>query len=332
MKTRFFLNQLLSVIAILCCVNLSTTIAQKNKMVDKQQGITYCDEYISETKSVLEKKANTTCRTAKETIPCNDKKTGLPVHVTMVIQPTEKGCPNYVKVATSIAEEPMSRGTSKNRFSVEVIQEPCADKKGVMLNAYIPGFDATEKMKVYDFEWMTDGEVFDRDKQTDCLNKEKVTLKVTEIATGQTVIKSITTAPTNDNSRDYKVFGFEKTPCYGTCPVYKVSINKSGKATYRGIANTERQGDWETTIDGDTMKKLKEAAFKANYFELSRKYPIEGEVADASRTITYFRSGDTEMSVNHTLGGPDSLVKFEEYLEKTIANLKWTKIRSEESK
>ena len=126
MKTRFFLNQLLSVIAILCCVNLSTTIAQKNKMVDKQQGITYCDEYISETKSVLEKKANTTCRTAKETIPCNDKKTGLPVHVTMVIQPTEKGCPNYVKVATSIAEEPMSRGTSKNRFSVEVIQEPRA--------------------------------------------------------------------------------------------------------------------------------------------------------------------------------------------------------------
>ena len=334
MKAKLFFINFLSVLAITAFISLPNANAQKNDQSSvKKQAITYCDDHIAATKTVLEKKANTTCNTARATIPCNDKKTGLPVHVTLVIQPDKKGCPNSVKVVSKVTDEPQSRGAARSDFSVEVIQEHCTNGKGVTLTAYIPGFDASVKKKIYDFEWMTEGEVFDTDSQAECIEGDKITLKVTNIATERMVIKSITIEPdAPSGGKDYKMFGFEKTACFGTCPAFKVAISKSGKATWNGISNIERAGTWEATIDASKMKEIKEAAFRANFFELSRKYPIEGEVADASKTITYFRTGDTEKTVTHILGGPDELVKYEEFLEKTINSLKWKRVADRSSK
>ena len=70
---------------------------------------TNCSEMISKTKAQVQSKADQSCKSVKVTIPCTDKKSGLPVHVTMVIPPRKKGCSNVVKVKDRVNEGPVSK-------------------------------------------------------------------------------------------------------------------------------------------------------------------------------------------------------------------------------
>lgn len=294
--------------------------------------VTYCDDMIAKTKVALDKQSSKTCSTAKRTIPCSDRKSGFPVIVTIISQPTKKGCPNIVQIKDVVASEPVSRGGGKEAamrdFTVNVIQEQCS-RGGVTLTAFIPDSDQTEKKKIFDVQWMTAGNVFDTDMVADCVTKDKITLKVTKIATGETIIKSITPYKgevADESSKDPKMFGFEKTPCFGECPTYQVAIHESGKAVWMGKANVDKKGEWVATVGPKKMDYLKNEARKANYMSLNEKYPVEGQVADAPITITYVRDGDKEKVIKNTFGGPDALVSFEEALNKVISALAWKEV------
>ena len=325
MKSIQFFFKFFTVAAFLLLACPLALMGQEDDMPgEKYAGNAYCSDMIYRAKNIMEKKANQTCKSLKKTLPCTDRRTGLPVYVTLVVQPEKRGCPTIVEIIDKVSEGPASRGGPKD-FTVEVLQEHCS-RGGVTLMAYVPGNDNLEKKKIYDFEWMSGGITFDKDEVAECVTETKITLKVSKIETGQTVIRSITLDPAPAPSKDYKMFGYEKTACYGTCPVYKVAIHKSGKATWNGKSNVEKMGNWSATLSERQVKEIKERAVKAGYFDFHNKYPLEGQVADASRTITYVRFGDTEKKITHTLGGPDALVDFEEYLNKVISNLNWRKV------
>ena len=329
MKTINFLIRFISTVAFILIVSPVDSTAQRNAMNKEGAKVatnTYCGDFISETRAALEKKANADCSTIKTTIPCRDYKSGLDVHVTMIVQPTKSGCPNRVVVKDITDSQPLSRGSAKPQFTVEVLQKQCS-RGGVTLTAYVPGNDVASKKKLYDFEWMANGEAVDSDELLECTSAEKITLKVVEIATNQMIIKSVTPdAVADPGTSDYQMVGFEKTPCFGTCPVFKVAIQKSGKATWKGISNVEKMGDWEAKLDDRTLKAIKDQAYKLGYFDLYDKYPIEGEVADATITKTFLRFGDMQKSVKHTFGGPDNLVAFENYLNEIINKMAWKRI------
>ena len=47
------------------------------------------------------------------------------------------------------------------------------------------------------------------------------------------------------------VISLERTPCYGTCPIYKMEIFSDGSAFYHGERFVDRIGDYEFSVRGE---------------------------------------------------------------------------------
>ena len=49
--------------------------------------------------------------------------------------------------------------------------------------------------------------------------------------------------PTTENSYADLLITMERTPCHGTCPVYKLTISGNGEVTYEGHNFVEVEGE-----------------------------------------------------------------------------------------
>lgn len=131
-----------------------------------------------------------------------------------------------------------------------------------------------------------------------------------------------TVAPPAQTRADL-IASFEKTACFGKCPVYQVKFYSDGKVTWYGRMNVDRKG-WHTTyVLPAVLKRIKAKANELNYFDLEAKYPINMQVADLPSTITYIRIGDMEKQVVDTTDGPENLLAYENFLLDLINGLDW---------
>lgn len=121
----------------------------------------------------------------------------------------------------------------------------------------------------------------------------------------------------------YQYAGFQKTPCFGKCPVYEVKFYSDGKVTWYGRMNVERMGWYEAQVDQRVLKSIKTKAEEMDYFSFYNEYPVGTKVPDLPTTITYLRIGDMEKQVRNTHEAPEKLQEFEKYLEELISGLDW---------
>jgi len=121
----------------------------------------------------------------------------------------------------------------------------------------------------------------------------------------------------------YQVAGFQKTACFGKCPVYQVKFFSDGKVTWYGQLNVERKGWYEARVDEKTLKGIRDKSHELKYWDLASKYPTEMRVADLPSTVTFVRAGDMEKTVVDTYQGPAELKQFEDYLADIIDRLQW---------
>lgn len=130
--------------------------------------------------------------------------------------------------------------------------------------------------------------------------------------------------PSMEPAKDaYQVAGYQKTACFGKCPVYQVKFYSDGKVTWYGQMNVERMGDFVAKVDEKTLADIREHAHAAHYWDFASKYPTDYRIADLPSTVTYFRTGDMEKTVVNTYQGPTELEAFQDYLEGLIMALKW---------
>ncbi len=121
----------------------------------------------------------------------------------------------------------------------------------------------------------------------------------------------------------YQVAGYQKTACFGKCPVYQVKFFTDGRATWYGQHNVERMGWYEARVDKAVLDRIREKALSVNFWDFAGAYPTGQRVADLPSTVTYLRAGDVEKSVVNTHQGPLELEIFEAYLEGVITGLEW---------
>jgi hypothetical protein len=81
------------------------------------------------------------------------------------------------------------------------------------------------------------------------------------------------------------VVGLEQTPCFGTCPVYAVSVWRDGRATYEGRAHVTQIGTREHSVSASTLLALDEAIERAQVDTLATSYE-QRFVTDLPTTIT----------------------------------------------
>ncbi len=145
-----------------------------------------------------------------------------------------------------------------------------------------------------------------------------------------TAPKANPTNPATDKPNDqasakdaYQVAGYQKTACFGKCPVYQVKFYSDGRVTWHGQMNIDREGWYTASVSQQLLTEIKDKAHEVKFWDLSNNYPKEIRVVDLPSTVTYVRVGDMEKTVVNTYQAPAELEAFEDYLAAIIEKLEW---------
>ena len=105
----------------------------------------------------------------------------------------------------------------------------------------------------------------------------------------------------------------ERTACFGTCPVYKLSISGDGKVVYEGIRFVNITGTQTTQISQDKIKELVDEFYNIGYFALKDKY--DAPITDMPTTITSIAIDGRIKKVGNYYGAPKKLDELENKID-----------------
>jgi len=71
---------------------------------------------------------------------------------------------------------------------------------------------------------------------------------------------------------DSLYLSYERTACYGRCPIYKIKVYDSGFATYEGINFVHMMGMYHTSWDQATLIDIEKTLNDIYFFELEDTY------------------------------------------------------------
>lgn len=127
----------------------------------------------------------------------------------------------------------------------------------------------------------------------------------------------------------YKVFmTFKRTPCYGTCPWYEVTILQNGQAIYKGEKFVNMIGTYQTVFTPAELKSILRYAYSINFFMLPDTLPPHRQPpADLPKVILYLQhSGIAKQVVDNRIETPAGVTGFENFVENLINSKNWHQI------
>lgn len=138
-------------------------------------------------------------------------------------------------------------------------------------------------------------------QSSDNAPKERLTASASTTQTANVTSKS-------DKKRRNSIeqIAMNRSACMGTCPVYKVEVNKSGKVTYYGMSFVDYKGTYEKIFAKDRVAGLFSQFMQYKVDTCSEDY--ESMIADVPGVyyqITY-SSGDKQ-KINNAHFGPEFL-------------------------
>ena len=115
----------------------------------------------------------------------------------------------------------------------------------------------------------------------------------------------------------------ERTACFGTCPMYKVTLRRDGTATYAGRRFVERQGTYTGKVYG--FDRLAQLMDSRGFFNLKDNYSMRA--TDLPSAITSaVQAGKRKTIVNYGDAGPVELWGIEKAIDGMMASVKWEKV------
>lgn len=123
----------------------------------------------------------------------------------------------------------------------------------------------------------------------------------------------------------------ERKPCFGTCPVYRVSVAGDGAVAFEGLGYVDSIGSFTGRIDADRVAALARLFEEQGYFALDDKYAY-GEpscpsyATDAPTVITSVTIGNRSKRVEHDLGCagvPQRLSDLESRIDEIVGTSRW---------
>jgi hypothetical protein len=131
---------------------------------------------------------------------------------------------------------------------------------------------------------------------------------------------------------DEPVVTLERTPCFGTCPVYTVAITRAGEVRFTGRHHVVKAGDAAAAIPASRVDSLLAELESGGYFGFADAYvmdaPACGMYATDSPTVitSVTRKGVTK-TVRHDRGcvaAPPELSRLEQRIDEVAGTGKWT--------
>ena len=93
----------------------------------------------------------------------------------------------------------------------------------------------------------------------------------------------------------------ERTACYGTCPIYTVTIDANGNTEFVGQDFVAVKGRQEKTIPVDNVASILAEVEKAKFFELNGRYDYQDWTDSPSAFIAITADGRTKR-IEHYYG------------------------------
>jgi Domain of unknown function (DUF6438) len=106
-----------------------------------------------------------------------------------------------------------------------------------------------------------------------------------------------------------QVFALEMTPCYGTCPAYKVIIFENDSLTYEGMSHVVKEGFISKKLPQGTVNQLIEKFRGVNFFKFQNQYT--SNVTDFPTTYISFTDKGITKKIMDYYKAPDSLKQLE---------------------
>ena len=119
----------------------------------------------------------------------------------------------------------------------------------------------------------------------------------------------------------------QRTPCFGRCPVYTLTVFKDGRVEYFGKRNTPREGRYESKVSESVLKDLMTMAKDFGFFSLNNTYDKEA-IIDLPSTITSVRNENGLKTVVNRFDGPKELRSFEKAFDSLFEGIEWKPISS----
>jgi hypothetical protein len=126
----------------------------------------------------------------------------------------------------------------------------------------------------------------------------------------------------------------ERTACYGSCPVYSLTIYADGKVEYEGKLFVKVVGPGSSKLDAKELEALRAAFAEAKFFELDSNYTCQSRT-DASSAHVSYRLGNNAKRIDHYHGcnkAPPALSRLEERLDELTRSAQWIGSREERRK
>lgn len=110
------------------------------------------------------------------------------------------------------------------------------------------------------------------------------------------------------NNDDFDEIVFSASPCYGSCPVNSIYINKTGEVSYLGDYFNKDNGYYSAKIYPEKFNEIENRFKKADFLNLKNSY--SNPVTDLSETsIVFVKHGKIIKSItDYGAYGPDELV------------------------
>jgi hypothetical protein len=130
------------------------------------------------------------------------------------------------------------------------------------------------------------------------------------------------------------VITLERGACFGTCPVYKLSIFADGRVEYEGKEFVKREGKATGRITPAALKELLREFEKIDYLKLDDSYEVgskncpEGWTDDSSAITSLDREGKKK-TIRHYHGCRglailDQLTALENKIDQVVNTKRWT--------
>ena len=127
----------------------------------------------------------------------------------------------------------------------------------------------------------------------------------------------------------------ERTACFGTCPMYKVTVTSDGTVTFNGERFTKTTGVANGKISRESFRQLVSEFEKINYFSLPDRYtpgtPVcPQRITDMPSANTSIRLKGKAKGVMHYYGCGDKgalaqLTALEKKIDEVLGTQKWIK-------
>ncbi len=118
---------------------------------------------------------------------------------------------------------------------------------------------------------------------------------------------------TSIESIDSLIFSYERTACFGQCPMDKVSVYKSGYTVYEGKNFTEKIGFYYGYTDKTWLTALNKQANAIGFYSLPDR--IETQISDFPSKIIYFNLNGKKKIVDDPSVGPEKLKELQRKIE-----------------